>query len=107
MSPSRSRSRHTGAASRRQPQKLQRYQRADIVKAVLVSAGIVIVTAILVWALRPGPAGIPATGGIMNRQPRASWLIFAAIAAGSIATFVILRNPSPRARKRAKTVLPI
>jgi amino acid transporter len=107
MSPARSRKpSRSGAASRREPLKLHRFERADIVKAVLVSAGIVIVTAILVWMLRPGPAGIPATGGLMNRQPRASWLIFSAIAAGSIACWMVMRG-GPRTRKRAKVILPI
>jgi amino acid transporter len=106
MSPARSRSRSRSGGSRRQPQSLHKYERADIVKAVLVSAGIVAVTALLVWMMRPGPAGVPATGGIMNRQPRASWLIFGAIAVGMIACYAILRG-SPRTRKRAKTILPI
>jgi hypothetical protein len=112
MSPSRSSSRSrsrgttTGASRRRTPQKLRKYERADIVKAVLVSAAIVAVTGVIVWLLRPGPPGIPATGGIMNRQPRASWLIVGAIAAGTISCWVILRGHG-RARKRAKVVLPI
>ena len=78
----------------------------EIVKAVLVSAAIVAVTAVIIWMLRPGPAGIPATGGIMNRQPRASWLVFAAVVVGVIACWYILRG-SPRARRRAKVLLPI
>jgi hypothetical protein len=110
MSPSRTRSRGsrtaTSSSRRRTPQKLRKYERADIVKAVLVSAAIVVVTAVIVWLLRPGPPGIPATGGIMNRQPRASWLIVGAIAAGTIACWVIMRGHG-RARKRAKVVLPI
>jgi len=112
MSPSRSssgsRSRRPsgGAASRRQPQKLRKYERDDILKAVAVSAVIVVITGILVWMLRPGPPGVPATGGIMNRQPRATWLIVGAIAAGTIACVVIMRGHG-RARKRAKVVLPI
>ena len=62
------------ARSKRQPVP-HRHSRADIVKAVAVGGGIVVATALLVWLLRPGPPGIPATGGIMNRQPRASWLV--------------------------------
>jgi hypothetical protein len=110
MSPSPSRSsgsRSSSAASRRRtPQKLRKYERADIVKAVGVSAAIVAVTAVIVWMLRPGPPGIPGTGGIMNRQPRATWLIVGAILAGTIACWVIMRGHG-RARKRAKVVLPI
>src|SRR5262245_52082327 len=94
------------ARSRRQTQVVHRHDRREIVKAVLVSAAIVAVTALLVWMLRPGPPGIPATGGIMNRQPRASWLVFGAIVVGMIACWVILRG-GRRARRRAKVVLPI
>jgi hypothetical protein len=93
------------ARSRRQ-QTMHRRERMEIVKAVVVSAAIVGVTVLVVWALRPGPAGVPATGGVMNRQPRASWLVFGAIVVGSIAVWYILRG-SPRARRRAKVLLPI
>jgi NhaP-type Na+/H+ or K+/H+ antiporter len=65
-----------------------------------------VITAILVWLLRPGPAGIPATGGLMNRQPRASWLIALGLGAAGVATWFIVRG-SPRTRKRAKVLLPI
>jgi len=93
------------ARSKRQPVP-HRHSRADIVKAVAVGAAIVAVTAILVWLLRPGPPGIPATGGIMNRQPRSSWLVFGVIALAGIATWFILRG-SRRTRARAKILLPI
>jgi hypothetical protein len=110
MSPGRSRSssgKSAGAASRRRtPQKLRKYERADIVKAVGVSAAIVVVTAVIVWLMRPGPPGIPGTGGIMNRQPRASWLIVGAIVVGTIACWMIMRGHG-RTRERAKVVLPI
>jgi hypothetical protein len=94
------------ARSRRQSQVVHRRDRGEIVKSVLVSAGIVAVTAVIIWMLRPGPPGVPATGGIMNRQPRASWLVFGAIVAGVTACWFVLRG-SPRARRRAKVVLPI
>jgi hypothetical protein len=93
------------ARSKRQPVPHRR-SRADIVSAVAVGAAIVIVTAILVWLLRPGPPGIPATGGLMNRQPRASWLIALGLGAAGVATWFILRG-SPRTRKRAKVLLPV
>jgi hypothetical protein len=93
------------ARSKRQPVPHRR-SRADIVGAIAVGAAIVVVTAILVWLLRPGPAGIPATGGLMNRQPRASWLITLGLGAAGVATWFILRG-SPRTRKRAKVLLPI
>ena len=94
------------ARSRRQAQVAHRRDRNDIVKAVLVSAAIVAVTVFLVWMLRPGPTGVPATGGIMNRQPRASWLVFGAIVVGFLACWMILRG-NVRWRRRAKIALPI
>ena len=66
--------------------------RAEIVKAVGVGVGIVAVTALLVWLMRPGPAGIPATGGLMNRQPRASWLVGSGVVVAAIATWFVLRG---------------
>ena len=32
-------------------------------------------TALMIWLLRPGPPGIEGTGGLVNRQPRATWLV--------------------------------
>jgi hypothetical protein len=95
------------ARSKRQAAVVHRRSRADIAKAVGVAAAIVIVTAILVWLLRPGPPGIPATGGLMNRQPRVSWLIGLAIGVAGLSTWWILRRSSPRTQARAKVVLPI
>jgi hypothetical protein len=92
-------------SKRRQPLPKGR-NRAEIVKAVLVSAGIVGATALLVWLLRPGPAGVPATGGVMNRQPRVSWLIVGALAAGGLASWWVLRRGGA-GRRRARTVLTI
>jgi hypothetical protein len=84
-----------------------RRSRAEILKAVGVGVGIVAVTAVLVWLLRPGPAGVPGTGGYMNRQPRSSWLVGMALGVGGIATWWILRRSSSRTRARAKVILPI
>jgi len=93
------------ARSKRQASVPHRRSRADIVKAVAVAAAIVLGTALLVWLLRPGPAGIPATGGLMNRQPRASWLIGTGLIVAGLAAWYTLR--SRRTRSRAKIVLPI
>jgi NhaP-type Na+/H+ or K+/H+ antiporter len=95
------------ARSKRQAALPHKRDRADIVKAVAVAAAIVIVTALLVWLLRPGPPGVPATGGLMNRQPRASWLVGLAIGIAGIATWWILTRSSRRTRARAKVILPI
>ena len=92
-------------SKRRQPLPKGR-NRAEIVKAVLVSAGIVGATALLVWLLRPGPAGVPATGGVMNRQPRASWLIVGALAAGGLASWWVLRRGN-RSKRRTRTTLTV
>ena len=95
------------ARSKRQAALPHKRDRADIVKAVAVAAAIVLVTALLVWLLRPGPPGVPATGGLMNRQPRASWLVGLAIGVAGIATWWILTRSSRRTRERAKVILPI
>ena len=62
---------------------------------------------LLVWLVRPGPAGVPATGGLMNRQPRASWLIGIGIGVAGLATWWILTRSKPKTRERAKVILPI
>ena len=97
MSPSRS--------GRRQPLPRRR-ARVDIFKAVGVAAAIVLGTALLIWLLRPGPPGIPATGGVMNRQPRASWLIVGALALGGFVAWFVLRRGG-RTRRRARSILTI
>ena len=97
MSPSR---------SRRQPLPSRR-NRADILKAAGVAAAIVLGTALLIWLLRPGPAGIPATGGVINRQPRASWLIVGALVVGGFVAWFVLRRGSRVRRRRARAVLTI
>jgi hypothetical protein len=95
------------ARSKRQSALPHKRDRADILRAVGVAAGIVLVTALLVWLLRPGPPGVPATGGLMNRQPRASWLVGLAIGVAGVATWWILTRSSRRTRARAKVVVPI
>jgi len=98
MSPARS--------SRRRPLPHRR-NRADILKAAGVAAAIVLGTALLIWMLRPGPAGIPATGGVMNRQPRASWLIVGALLVGGFVAWFVLRRGSRVARRRVRAILTI
>jgi len=49
--------------------------RRELFTAIGGAVGVVVVTAIMVWLLRPGPSGTEGTGGIANRQPRASWLV--------------------------------
>jgi len=93
------------ARSKRQAPIPHRRSRADIVKAVAVAAGIVLGTSLFIWLMRPGPAGIPATGGLMNRQPRSSWLVGTAIGVAGLTTWLTFR--SRRTRNRVKVVLPI
>jgi len=93
------------ARSKRQSIPHRRGQ-ADIVKAVGAGALIVAATALLIWLMRPGPPGIPATGGLINRQPRASWLVGGGIGVAAIAVWFILRGRRSL-RARAKVLLPV
>ena len=49
--------------------------RRELFTAIGGAVGVVLVTAIMVWLLRPGPSGTQGTGGLGNRQPRATWLV--------------------------------
>jgi hypothetical protein len=93
------------ARSKRQPIPHRR-SRSEIGKAVAVAAGSVVVTAIVIWLMRPGAAGTVGTGGMINRQPRVSWLVGVALGVGGLATWFILRF-SRRARGHEKTAVPI
>jgi hypothetical protein len=59
----------------------------EVVTAVLVGVGIVLATLVLIWLLRPGKRGVPGTGGLMVRQPRASLLVV--LAAGALVWMVL------------------
>jgi len=93
------------ARSKRQAPIPHRRSRADIVKAVSVASGIVLGTALMIWLMLPGPPGIPATGGLVNRQPRSSWLVGISLGVAGLATWFALR--SRRTRGREKIVIPI
>ena len=83
-----------------------RRSRAEIVRAGCVSAGIVVVTALVIWLMRPGPAGTAGTGGYMNRQPRSSAVVIGALLLGGAATWIILKGKR-RTRGRAKVLVPV
>jgi len=93
------------ARSRRTPIPHRR-SRADIVQAVGVAAGIVLVTAALVWLLRPGAPGSIGAGGLMNRQPRVGALVAIALILAVVVTWWILRV-SRKAQGHELVVLPI
>jgi hypothetical protein len=80
------------SAKRRRYQTPRRRDRAEVVKAVAVSAGIVIATALMIWLLRPGPSSRfdGGGGGLFNRQPRASWLVGLTIASAAIFAWWVL-----------------
>jgi hypothetical protein len=92
MSPSRSRS--------RVPVKRRRSRR-EVATAVGVALAIIVGTALAIWLLRPGDTGVPGTGGIANRQPRATWLVGGAILVGIVAVALIMSNPKYRRHKKA------
>ena len=66
MSPAKSR--------RKQPVPKVR-DRREVLIAVGASAAVVLGTLLMIWLMRPGPSGTEGTGGILNRQPRAAWLV--------------------------------
>ncbi len=57
------------------------HSRREIATAVAGSAAVVLVTALLIWLLRPGSALTPGSGGLAHRQPRMSWLVVLTIIA--------------------------
>ena len=86
-----------GARQRRRREQYQSPRtRREIGTAVLAVAVIVGGTALMIWMLRPG--------GIIDRQPRASWLVGTALAAALIACYVILR-PSSRLKADRRVAL--
>jgi hypothetical protein len=82
-----------GARQRRRRQQYQSpHSRADIVTAVSVAVGIVAVSALMIWLLRPG--------GLADRQPRSSWLIGLALGLALVAAYLVLRPTSRFKRDR-------
>ena len=83
-----------------------RRTRAELVRAASVAAGIVVVTALMIWLMRPGPPGTLGTGGFMNRQPRSSAVVIGTLLLAGAVTWFVLRI-SRRARGHEKDVLPV
>src|SRR5690349_18975783 len=59
------------------------HERSEIVTAVLVGTGIVLVVLLLIWLLRPADPSKLGSGGLFTRQPRATLWFF--LGAGAIA----------------------
>jgi hypothetical protein len=62
---------------------------------------VVALTALLIWMLRPGTAGVPGTGGVAHRQPRAALLV----AVSLIAVVVVLVYVRTSGRWQQRTII--
>ncbi|HEY3831504.1 MAG TPA: hypothetical protein VGO03_04375 [Acidimicrobiia bacterium] len=71
------------------------YSRREWSIAIFGSAGIVLVTLILIWAMRPGGASATGgSGGVFHRQPRVALWLLATAALIAIVSWLILRGDS-------------
>ncbi len=59
--------------------------------AVGGSLAMVAFTALLIWMMRPGQPFVPGTGGLITRQPRASWLVVAVVGAIGFSYWLVKR----------------
>lgn len=93
MSTSRNRRARSRSGARRHGQPLPPLRsRREVVTAVLGAVAVVAGTILMVWLLRPGTAGVPGTGGLASRQPRATWLVVLTIGALVALTWWTLRR---------------
>jgi hypothetical protein len=81
----------TRASARKQPVHKLRSRR-EVWTAVAGAAAVVILTGILLWLMRPGAPGTEGTGGLANRQPRATWLIVLTVFALAYWTYWVLKR---------------
>src|SRR5437763_232446 len=65
---------------------------------------VVLVTVIVIWAMRPGNAVNPGSGGLIHRQTKASLWLLATAAALGIVVWLVLR-PESRVRHRMPALL--
>lgn len=72
--------------------------RSEVVTAVAGVAAVLVSAALLTWLLRPGSG--PGTGGLMHRQPRASWLVLLTVVAALMAFSWVRRTRSRIATNR-------
>ena len=56
------------------------------------SVAVVLATALMVWLLRPGTPGVEGTGGLVSRQPRATWLVALTLAAAVGFAWYVWKN---------------
>jgi hypothetical protein len=71
--------------------------RAEVITAIAVGVAIVAGTALIIWLIRPGTAGVPGGGGLVARQPRMTILLAVAAAAiGFVVSLVRRRRHRPR-----------
>jgi multisubunit Na+/H+ antiporter MnhB subunit len=72
------------------------HTRREISIAVLGSAGIVVLTLILIWAMRPGDPNslTEGKGGLIHRQPKVAIWLLATIAGVAIVSWLVLRRES-------------
>lgn len=77
------------------------HTRRDVALAVGGSAVVVGSTLLLIWLMRPGSANTftPGSGGLVHRQPRVAWLVFATVSAIALLAWWIWR-PESRVRNR-------
>lgn len=79
--------------------------RTEVMVAVIVGIGIALVTALLIWALRPGSPGSRGEGGIMTRQPRVFlWLFLVAAVLAWAIYWVLNGRRRPRKVSRGSAV---
>lgn len=103
MSTSRSRRTRGRSGPRRHGQPLPPlHSRREVVTAVLGAVAVVAGTILLVWLLRPGTTGVPGTGGLASRQPRATWLVVLTVLALVVLTWWTVRR---QRRWREKVVV--
>lgn len=76
----------------------QTRSRAEVITAVAGAVAVVGGTLLLVWLLRPGTG--PGTGGLVHRQPRATWLILLTAGAAAAAVWWTRRTRSRLAARR-------
>lgn len=81
--------------SKTRPQFIPARPRSEVLAAVGVGATIVLGTALLIWLIRPGTAGIPGGGGLFNRQSRMTILVLLTVAALAIVVSFFARRRHP------------